>query len=72
LTFAIEDELMTNPPWWEIGHDTGYHVAFPHPLDGNLNAGHDWSMGMEDDEASQQRVLSSYQPEWYNEPEPPE
>jgi hypothetical protein len=81
LTFAIEDELMTNLPWWEIGHDNGHHLAFPHPLEddfGTLHSTlhstpHGWSMAMNDDEASLNRVLTSYQPEWYyNEPQPPE
>jgi hypothetical protein len=77
LTFAIEDELMTNLPWWEIGHDNGHHLAFPHPLEGNLSTphgtAHGWSMGMNDDEAGLNRVLTSYLPEWYyNESQAPE
>ncbi|KAK0619082.1 hypothetical protein B0T14DRAFT_518535 [Immersiella caudata] len=74
LTFAIEDEFVTNLPWWEIGHDAGHHLAFPHPLESNLSTAHDWSMGMDDDEASLNRVLTAYQPEWYSlyETEPPE
>jgi hypothetical protein len=73
LTFATEGELITNRPWWEIGYDTGHHLAFPHPLQGNSNTGHDWSMGMEDDETALYRFLTTYQPAWnYNEAAPPE